>query len=350
MKQLRGMLAWFIYRGGVVNLLRQIANRYGIKRSPPASLAFPFIKQRVSRSVQILLYHRVNDDNDPFFPAVGIARFRKQMELLAEKYHPCSLDDAILAIHTNDIPDNAVVITFDDGYRDNFQNAFPILSQLRIPATIFLATDAIGTDKCLWHDLVFSAFRSTKRSILYDFPERARTWSLMTVADRLFVQNRILQFLWSVSENERAKRIRELLGQLGIENCEGKRLMLSWDEVVAMHKHGISFGSHTQTHPILSSLPDPRLKAEIVDSKLSIEERLHCNVSTFAYPVGRPQDFDQRAKTILKESGYRGAVTTVFGVNEARHDPFELRRGTPWERDLPSFALKLAWYKFAQIQ
>jgi hypothetical protein len=95
MKQLREMLAWLIYRVGAVNLLRQIANRYGIRRSLPSGLTFPFIKERLSRSVQILVYHRVNDDNDPFFPALGIARFRKQMQLLAEKYHPCSLDDAI---------------------------------------------------------------------------------------------------------------------------------------------------------------------------------------------------------------------------------------------------------------
>jgi peptidoglycan/xylan/chitin deacetylase (PgdA/CDA1 family) len=173
---------------------------------------------------------------------------------------------------------------------------------------------------------------------------------MRNIREKLAAQQRVLQFLWSVPEGERAWRIDQLVDSLKARDCGGDRLMLSWSEIGEMYRHGISFGSHTVTHPILSTLSDVRLRTEIVEPKGAIEGQLRCKVNAFAYPVGRSQDFDWRAKAILKEHGYRCAVTTIFGVNSARQDLFELRRGTPWERDLPSFAMKLAWYKFAQIQ
>jgi peptidoglycan/xylan/chitin deacetylase (PgdA/CDA1 family) len=349
MKQLRRTLAWLAWRIGALSLLRQIVNRYEIKRSRSSQPQLPFLKNRRNRAMQILVYHRVNDERDPFFPAIRLADFRKQMELIAEEYHPYSLEDAIESLETDAIPDNAVVVTFDDGYRDNFQNAFPILRQLGIPAIIFLATDVIGSGKCLWHDVVFSAFRTTTMSWLKGFPEEGSIYSLKNDSDRLSAQRQVLEFLCSLREDERGRRIDQLVDGLKVQRCSEQDLMLSWNEIRTMHKHGISFGSHTATHPILSTLPDVRLRSEIIESKRVIEEQLDCKVNAFAYPVGRPQDFDQRAKAVLKEHGYRCAVTTIFGVNNSRDDLFELKRGTPWEPDLPSFAMKLAWYKFAQV-
>jgi len=350
MNQIKKLLAWLAWTLGALSLFRELANRYQVKNKIEAKVDFPFIKSRCSRAVQILVYHRVNDDGDPFFPALTVAEFKKQMEFIAEEYHPYSLDDAIESIEADNIPDNAIVVTFDDGYRDNFQNAFPILRELPIPAVIFLATDAIGSDKCLWHDVVFTAFRTTQASTLRDFPHRGSVYSLRNTSDKVTAQRAALEFLWSVSEDERAEGIDRLVESLEVQHCEKQRLMLSWDEVGIMYEHGISFGSHTVTHPILTGLSGARLRSEIVESKSLIEGRLNCNVRCFAYPIGRAQDFDQRAKAILKENGYRCAVTTMSGVNDSQRDLFELRRGTPWERDLPSFAMKLAWYKFAQSQ
>jgi peptidoglycan/xylan/chitin deacetylase (PgdA/CDA1 family) len=340
-------LAWIL---GALSLFRKVANRYEIKKSGRARSGFPPITRRSRKAVQILIYHRVNDDRDPFFPALTIADFRKQMEYITEKYRPYSLGDAIESIESNDIPDNAIVVTFDDGYRDNYTNAFPILRDLSVPATIFLATGVTGSDKRLWHDIIFSAFRATTVCAFRDFPEKGSVWPMRNISEKLTALQRVLQFLWSVSENERARRIDQVVDSLKARDCDRGRLMLSWSEVGEMYKHGISFGSHTVTHPILSTLSDCRLRTEIVESKRVIEKQLGCKVNAFAYPVGRSQDFDWRAKAVLQEHGYRCAVTTIFGANSERQDLFELRRGTPWEPDLPSFAMKLAWYKFAQTE
>ena len=267
------------------------------------------------------------------------------MEFIAEEYRPLSLKQAIESIVTDDIPENAIVVTFDDGYHDNFDNAFPILEKLCIPAIIFVATDAIGSGSCLSHDLVFSAFRTTKVNSLRDFPTPGIVRPLRSMPEKLAAQKQVIEFLWSLREDERVVATSKLVERLDVCTEKAQNLMLSWDEVIFMHKHGISFGSHTVTHPILSKVSGDRLRAEIVESKCAIEEKLHTKVEAFAYPVGRSQDFDNRTKHLLKEAGYRCAVTTVFGVNRFGSDLFELRRGTPWERDIPSFAIKLAWYR-----
>jgi len=333
---------------GGMRLLVDVANSHELHRQKYSGrVMFPFVKKTASRTVHILLYHRVNDDNDAFFSGVGTAAFRRQMEYIAENYHVCELGEAIDRMTNDDVPDRAIVITFDDGYRDNFTNAYPILRQLGIPATIFLATGAIGSGTVLWHDLVFSAFRTTRLRFIKDFPDVGSVYSLQNTREKLSAQHHILEHLWSLPDDDRAAAVDRLRRGLAACNPREKHLMLSWDEVRAMYQNGISFGSHTCTHPILSKASADRVRREIVDSKLAIEINLRCKVQTFAYPVGRSQDFDDRTKSLLKEAGFRCAVTTRFGVNLPNQDLFELRRATPWETDLPSFASKLAWYRFA---
>ena len=113
-----------------------------------------------------------------------------------------------------------------------------------------------------------------------------------------------------------------------------------------MHQSGIAFGAHTVTHPILSKLCISRAREEIYTSKRVIEEELRAPVRTFAYPCGREEDFNELTKSIVRDAGYMCAVTAIFGSNDSGQDVFKLRRGIPWEEDLPSFAIKLAWYKF----
>ena len=337
-----------IMSSGGMRLLVDVANSHELHRQKHSErIMFPFVKKTASRTVHILLYHRVNDDNDAFFPGVGIAAFRRQMEYIAENYRVCELGEAIDRMTNDDVPDRAIVITFDDGYRDNFTNAYPILRQLGIPATIFLATGAIDSGMVLWHDLVFSAFRTTRVNVLKGFPTAGSIYSLQFVSQRLAAQQRVLEFLWSLKDEDRTLAVARLRECLEVCSKPERDLMLSWDEIRLMHRNGISFGSHTMTHPILSKLSASRLEREVLDSKRAIEANLQCNVQTFAYPVGRSQDFDDRTKSLLRDTGYRCAVTTRFGVNRPNQDRFELRRATPWETDLPSFALKLAWYRYA---
>lgn len=341
------VVSCFFFYTQTLKLVNLFANAFQAKRDSTGARSLPRIVKRASRNVQILTYHRVNDEQNPFFPATPTTVFTRQMEFLSSCFNILSLGEAVARLKHKDIPDNAVVITFDDGYKDNYLHAFPVLKKFSVPATIFLATDAIGSGRMLWHDQVFSAFRETKKSVLSDYGEHSKTYSLRTLEDKLVTQAQILRFLRSLDEHKRSLWIACLREKLDV--ADGKNmpeLMLTWDEVKTMHLDKISFGSHTVTHPILSKISPERVWQEISVSKAVIERHLGEAVRAFAYPNGTREDFRSSTKDLLGNVGYTCAVTSVFGANDANQDVFELRRGGPWEMHLPTFAIKLNWYKF----
>lgn len=340
-------MASLLFYSRALTLINRFINNFQTKKCVTNHLIFPFVKRRRYRNIQILLYHRVNDDEDPFFPATPIRVFAKQMDYLKQNFHICSLEEAVDRMRRCDIPDNTIVITFDDGYKDNYLNAFPILKKFAIPAAIFLATDAIGSGKILWHDKVFHAFRETQRPSMQVYLTDLEMISLSTLEEKLFAQKRVLKFLRSLDSSKRMMWIENFTEQLCPEDRDYQDgLMLDWHDVKIMNQYGISFGSHTVTHQILSELSLQEAKEEIYNSKTIIEEHLGVPVRLFAYPNGTQEDFTTLSKSILREAGYMCALTTIFGPNEYEQDLFELRRGQPWEEHLPSFVTKLNWYKF----
>jgi peptidoglycan/xylan/chitin deacetylase (PgdA/CDA1 family) len=341
------IIALVIFYSRLSAWINHFVNGHQPKTDSDGKLLFPFVKKRQSRNVQILVYHRVNDEHDSFFPATPTGVFAKQMDYLASNFNVLSLEDAVERMRINDIPDSAVVITFDDGYKDNYLNAFPILKRLSISATIFLTTEIIGSEKVIWHDRVFSAFRETKSPYLKGFVNTSRRVPLETIRDKLNAQREVLDFLRTLDDRERMIWIDKLIEHLNVKDGgETQGIMLTWEEITIMHQKGISVGSHTVTHPILSKLPIDRARVEISESKKIIEKKLDTKIKAFAYPSGRREDFDATTKDLLREAGYECALTMIFGPNENGQDLFELRRGTPWEEDLPTFAMKLNWYKF----
>ena len=166
-------------------------------------------------------YHRVNDDRDPFFSGISIAAFKCEMEYLASIWLRFAPRRCGLQAGNGDVPDNAFVVTFDDGYKDNFSNAFPILKQLSIPASIFLATDVVGSEKALWHDRVFSAFRETRVSWLNGIVNDPRRYSLTSLEDKLSAQQEVLKLLWSLDHDERFFWIDRLTVEL--EVCDRRK-------------------------------------------------------------------------------------------------------------------------------
>ena len=341
------ILASLLFHAGALKVLNLFANRFQARYNEEGQVVLPFVRKRAVKNVQILMYHRVNDEYDPFFPATPVHVFAKQMEYFATHCSVCSLEDAVARMQRRDLPDNAVVITFDDGYKDNYIHAFPILKRLAIPATIFLATDAIGSGKMLWHDKVFIAFRETRQPFLTDFDEAGTRYPLGTIAERVAAQVEVRKFLRSLAEDERERWIERLFTKLKVANLyESSDLMLTWDDVRVMRREGIGFGSHTITHPILSRLSVERMKEEIWVSKCVIEEQLETPVNTFAYPNGSQADFTETTKQFVHDAGYTCALTAIFGANDGHHDPFELRRVSLLDEDPGVLGLRLSYYKF----
>ena len=120
------------------SIFLSITNIFVISKKNSRQGTFPFIKRRIYRSFQILTYHRVNDEKDPFFTGVPVRVFAAQMEKLQAYFNVLPLEQLLEGVEKGDIPPNAIAITFDDGYRDNFENAYPVLRHFGLPATIFL--------------------------------------------------------------------------------------------------------------------------------------------------------------------------------------------------------------------
>ena len=210
----------------------------------------------------IIGYHCVKDESDSYLRPTSIADFDAQMQYLSKRYHPMSLEKVAQHIRSGEaLPPRAIAVTFDDGYRDNYENAYPVLRKYEIPATIFLTTGFIGTGEIPAWDRGFYTSEET--------------------------------------------------------------LMLSWKQVREMGSDGISFGSHTLTHPLLSRIPRKRVEEELCLSKDIIEQQIGMPVTTFAYPSG---DFNSETKELVRESGYAAAVSVTAGHNGLHNDVYALRR------------------------
>jgi peptidoglycan/xylan/chitin deacetylase (PgdA/CDA1 family) len=338
------LLARPLPRTALARCLRPLEAR----RDEAGVLSFPFVRRRRARRLQILVYHRVNDERDAYWPATPVRDFRAHMEHLASHCAVLPLDAAVTLLAAGELPDNAVCVTFDDGYRDTYLHAWPILARLSLPATVFLATSPLDTGQRLWHDALFSAFRQTEARALDGFGRPAMHLPLRTLDERLAAQERVRAFLWSVGFDERRAWLERLRQALGVDGAApGARTMLSWDEVRRMQDTGIACGAHTVTHPVLAHMPPDRAAAEIAGSKRALERALGARVQAFAYPGGKPGDFSVETVRLVREAGFSCAVTTLFGSNPPGQDRYSLRRVALADLDASTFALRLDYYRFS---
>jgi peptidoglycan/xylan/chitin deacetylase (PgdA/CDA1 family) len=294
----------------------------------------------------ILSYHRVNDDGDPFFPALPTDVFERQVAHIAHTYRVLTVEDIVARMPMGGPPRNAVALTFDDGYRDNLVHAAPILTRHRVRATIFLATGLIGSAQVPWYDRVARAFKLTSRRHV----ETPWTGSapLDGEAARLHALERALARLKRVPGADLEGAVRALIAALDVtEPSGGRNEMLDWDDVRALTQHGFAVGAHTVGHPILSRLAADAARAEIEGSRDAIAAALGSAPRAFAYPNGGADDYSPAVVQLVRDAGFTCAVTTRFGLNTTTTSPWELRRGGPWEHHLPTFALKLAWYRLS---
>jgi len=310
----------------------------------PLTRAVGYVRRRAA--FPILTYHRVNDDGDPFFSALPTAVFERQMRHVARNYRVLPLEDLVERLQRGGLPRNTLAITFDDGYRDNLTHAAPILSRLGLPATIFLATGFIGTAEVPWFDrLAHGLKKSTMDVVRTPWGDEL---ALSGLPARMRAMERTLEHFKRVPDEERHRGLDELLTALGVTDQRiFKNLMLSWDDVHAVRGLGFTIGAHTVNHPILSRVTPQRAWTEILGSRTMIESACGAAPRAFAYPNGGTEDYTETVKRLVREAGFTCAVTTRFGLNTSNTNPWELRRGGPWEHHLPTFALKLAWYRLA---
>lgn len=284
---------------------------------------------------------------DPFaVDAITVEAFEKHLEMLAGVFRLITIEQLVGELESGEVQPYAICLTFDDGYRDNFEYAFPLLQKYGVPATIFLTTGFIGTDKQLWHDQVLFAVQNAGTDRLNFDAANLMNIDLGNFESRRQIAFKILAWLKQFTPEIRDRHIRQLCEICRVAAANQQRMMLNWDEVRLMQKRGIAFGAHTKTHPILSTLGDEQMEDEIAGSKAAIEEALDAPVSAFAYPNGKSGDFNERAKQLLKQAGFRCAMTTNAGVNTSERDRFAWFRTMPWDQDPNRLLGRLLYERF----
>jgi peptidoglycan/xylan/chitin deacetylase (PgdA/CDA1 family) len=300
-------------------------------------------RSRRRPAFSIFTYHRVNDLGDEFQPAMPTDVFERQIRYVAAHYTVLAVEDLVDRMSSGRIPRDSVAITFDDGYRDNLTHAAPILARYRVPATVFLATGFIGTGKVPWYDRLAIALKCTTRRSLSS--PSGEELPLANVTARVAALGRLQAHLKTLPEEQFQTTLASVLEGLDVSiKAPPKDLMLSWDDVLALRGLGFRIGAHTVSHPILSRLSVERAREEILRSRRAIEAAVGLAPRAFAYPNGGQADYTPAVVDLVRAAGFTCAVTTRFGMNTKATSPWELRRGQPWEDDLPRFALKLAWY------
>lgn len=260
--------------------------------------------------------------------------FRRQVRYLSRAYRCLPLAEAVELLRRGErLPLYPACVTFDDGFRNNFVHAFPILREYGVPATIFLATGHIGTRiRLLWTEKAeFLIMRTPKTRLVLEADGIRWELSLGDPQARARAARRTVGALKAMSSEQRERLLRALEAAAGVSDGDAERepgryAFLDWPEVREMANHGIEFGSHTVSHAILATLGAEARLAEVVESKHEIERRLGRPCRLFSYPNGTAGDFADVDKANLREAGYRGAVTQIAGLNDGTTDPFELRR------------------------
>jgi peptidoglycan/xylan/chitin deacetylase (PgdA/CDA1 family) len=262
--------------------------------------------------------------------------FERQVVYLKKHCRVVSLNELVDAIDNNThLPPRAVVLTFDDGWRDNYEYAFPILRQYGLPATIFLSTGYIGTDRIFWPERLLAALSAMKdgsqdgdKAKPEGLPDGlSRQIDRWVDGPRKFDHDRateIVEEMKLMPSSIREEVVAEFSRRVGRNTPPTEsRIMLNWDEVRTMQSAGICFGSHGVTHELFTHLSSESLADELRLSAEKIEKETGIRPTHLAYPNG---NYTSEIVEAVKLAGYRSAVTVELGLACAKDNRYRLPR------------------------
>ncbi len=298
--------------------------------------------------VLALVYHRVYDDpdrkawSDPELRSADVDGFRMQMELLARHFFPLTLDQLPHVLDgTLECPRPPVLVTFDDGYRDNHEIVLPVLSETGVPANFFVSTGYIGTERMFWFDYLYMICRFLPAGT-HELPgmEGAHALNSLDTRHRVAIDWIEHCFMLAADEVDAIVDAAESLHDAVVpDEARAFNLAMDWDQVRALAEAGMGIGSHTVTHPLLRNCDARRKRQELLESRNQLEQRLGRRIDCFAYPVGKDFAMPDDGLSLRSETGYRYFFSYEPGVIRSDSDASSLPR-MPVEQ-----GQSLAWTK-----
>ena len=312
--------------------------------------------RRKQSGALVLCYHGVQEP--PKRPAafdVNLSKFvtsqafERQLRFLKQNFPIVPLQHVIQRLEAREPLERMVaVITFDDGYRNTLDHAYPLLKRYEVPASVFLATGYIGnTRQVWWNEAEGLIGRSTGR-VEFAGGHLSGTFDLANVRDKWRLFGAVRKIALSLPPSELERLMKELRGCLPSPasngSFNGSGSFLSWEEVKALGRDGlVELGSHTVTHAVATRLPPAAFEQELRESRKAIESAADTEVGSFAYPFGQSEDYSSQTAELLKQAGYRCGLTTNEGVVRFESDPFQMNRVSVFGSDSwPIFMGKIA--------
>jgi peptidoglycan/xylan/chitin deacetylase (PgdA/CDA1 family) len=296
------------------------------------------------RGVPVLMFHNVGHPPEtaylPGHMKIGARRLARLLDLLASSgYGTMTVSAMLAAFERGELPDDRVVLSFDDGYRDNHDVLLPLLAERGATATIYVQTGPMKGRLNWLHHYFWVLHRVGPRKLGEMLAGGVARPSLQDElrglpADDVAAEYALKRLLkYEVRPEDRDRLLAEAFGAIGGDDgALAREVYLGPAECRALDEAGVELGAHTVNHLVLSSLDATQQRLEIEGSMRDLESWLGHPVTTFAYPYGRTWDYNQDTLGILQELGFRGALTAMPGLNDPSTERMALRRLAVSER------------------
>jgi peptidoglycan/xylan/chitin deacetylase (PgdA/CDA1 family) len=289
------------------------------------------------RGVPVLMFHNVgkppSTDYIPGHMKVDDARLGALLAQLSQSgYGTLTVGQMVEALDRGECPPDKVVLTFDDGYKDNHDRLLPLLREHRATATVFVQTGPMHGRINWLHHYFWILHRRGPHALGEELAARlgpeVRDKLRALPPDPVAAEYRIKRVLkYDVSASERDRLLDEIFRAGGGDDAAlARQVWLSPEDCRALDAAGVEVGAHTVNHLVLSSLDRATQRAEIEGSLRDLRGWLGHDVASFAYPYGRSWDYNEDTLAVLRELGFRSAITAMPGLNESSTDRLELRR------------------------
>jgi peptidoglycan/xylan/chitin deacetylase (PgdA/CDA1 family) len=277
----------------------------------------------------VIGYHRVVEDfassAKTSIPSllISLRMLERHLDWIGRRYQFVDLHELGARLEREDSGDPIAAITFDDGYRDFYTHALPLLQRKGIPAAVFVVTDHVGTERIQIHDKLYLLLARRRRPI-------PRTWKGIHLPD--LSSKSPYQAMRTLLETLPLAAVEKIVSALEVEDSIPDALWepcysLTWDTLERMQKAGVIVGSHTKAHPLMANETGARMREEAAGSRAEIEARLGTVVEHFAYPSGV---FNTATVNAVAAAGYRFAYTTCTH-RSVEHPLLTVPRGLLWE-------------------